>query len=254
MPLSRDESRYGVCAVKRAIVGEGTRAGSAAVVVGFSDCNLWDGNLLHRDGGSATCALWCDTDFERGIAIGLSDLVGMMQEQWPIEPGSEERWCVLTGGEPALQLDAPLLMELNRLGWRVAVETNGTVTNTHLRSVDHVCVSPKRGTPWRTAMVDPHEIRVVLPGAAPTEKGWTKGELLDIEAHAKPDCVLTVQPQDPVLPGSKLATYLTGGVDGEELAILAAFWEQAVKRCVQWVFAHPRWRVSLQTDKWLPLG
>ncbi len=40
--------------------------------------------------------------------------------------GAEDRYVVFTGGEPLLQLDAPLLAAVHARGFTVAIETNGT--------------------------------------------------------------------------------------------------------------------------------
>jgi len=247
-------SRYGLKEVHRTIWGNGAFAGQTMVVVRFSDCNLWDGNPLHREEGAASCALWCDTDFQSGVVLDTDDVLSMMQEQWPLKPGSSPRWCMLTGGEPALQLDTDLIVALNKAGWLVAIETNGTVKNTHLDACDHVCVSPKLGTPWMECGAKPDSVLVVLPGAAPLAVGWSDEELEQLEAYwAEAAPQFYVQPQDPVLPGNDMASLLRGGYEEDEGEMLEQVWVRAVRQCMRHVYRNPHWRMSLQTEKWVGL-
>src|SRR4029434_3037902 len=51
-------------------------------------------------------------------------------------------WCA--GGEPMLQLDRELVDALHARGFRVAVESNGTLPA--VDGIDWLCVSPKAGT------------------------------------------------------------------------------------------------------------
>ena len=55
--------------------------------------------------------------------------------------GPDNRLVVCTGGEPLLQLDAPLIAALHDRGFTIAVETNGTLAAP--AGVDWICVSPK---------------------------------------------------------------------------------------------------------------
>jgi 7-carboxy-7-deazaguanine synthase len=72
---------------------------------------------------------------------------------------------VLTGGEPLLQVDAPLLTALRSRGFYTAVETNGTQPLP--AHVDWLRVSPKAGT--TLALGDADELKLVYPqpGAEP---------------------------------------------------------------------------------------
>src|SRR5207244_2745020 len=66
---------------------------------------------------------------------------------------------VLTGGEPALQVDPALVATLRQSGYYLAIETNGTRNIDHL-ALDWVCVSPKvaeHAIQQRTA----HEVKYV---------------------------------------------------------------------------------------------
>lgn len=176
----------------------------------------------------------CDTDFFKGEAFSSEELVGRCDELWPPFAGEhrcEERWVVLTGGEPLLQVTHGLIYQFNSRGWRTALETNGTVNPEEARGIDHVCLSPKHGTPWEKifSMVRVEEIKVVLPGAGNGDPGWTTTELIAIADKFGDRRQLFVQPED--------------GKDAAKNA----------QTCVDFVMRDPRWRVSLQTHKLLHL-
>src|SRR3954470_20858062 len=118
-------------AVKECFVtlqGEGVQSGSRAVFCRFAGCNLWSGREADR--ASAQCS-FCDTDFvgTDGTRGGSSPDADALADVMADEGGRERahRFAVLTGGEPLLQVDAPLLDALHVRGFAVAVETNGTL-------------------------------------------------------------------------------------------------------------------------------
>ncbi|NHZ67299.1 7-carboxy-7-deazaguanine synthase, partial [Massilia sp. CCM 8694] len=92
---------------------------------------------------------FCDTDFvgtdgERGgkFATGAA-LAALIDSLWPTSyPHS--KYVVFTGGEPLLQLDAPLIDAMHAVGFEIAIETNGTLPVPP--GVDWICVSPKMGS------------------------------------------------------------------------------------------------------------
>jgi organic radical activating enzyme len=179
-----------------------------------------------------------------------------MRDVWSVDT-AEDRWCVLTGGEPALQVDSELIDALHEDGWSVAVETNGTVESDAIHRCDHVCVSPKRGTPWHCLGVA-HEIKVILPGAATGEVGWTDAELEALEAYALSlgtHAQLFVQPQDPII-GSDVLEQTLLKHNGSDLSAarkenLVAEYRAHLDRCIAWVQRHSRWRLSVQLHKYI---
>ena len=101
---------YSVKEIFYTLQGEGRNAGRAAVFCRFAGCNLWSGR--EQDRASAVCS-FCDTDFVGTDGTGggkfktpdaLADTVAA---EW--RGGEGHRMVVLTGGEPLLQVDAPLL-------------------------------------------------------------------------------------------------------------------------------------------------
>ncbi|MBP2305987.1 7-carboxy-7-deazaguanine synthase [Azospirillum melinis] len=195
--------------------GEGRNAGRPAVFCRFTGCNLWSGREADR--AEATCT-FCDTDFvgvdgQGGGRFGSPDeLAATIAALWPAAE-RDRRFVVLTGGEPLLQADGPLIVALHAEAFEVAVETNGTLELPP--GVDWVCVSPKSSTPLTLTHGD--ELKLVFPqvGAEPAR----------FESLAFDHFLL--QPMDGPMREANTAA--------------------AVAYCL----THPRWQLSLQTHKLL---
>lgn len=205
---------YSVKEIFLTVQGEGAQTGRTAVFLRFAGCNLWSGREADRAG--AACD-FCDTDFVGvdgpggGKFADADALATSVAAQWP--SGAAAKLVVCTGGEPALQLDAALIGELHRLGFEIAIETNGTIPAPP--GVDWICVSPKGATEIVQTRGD--ELKLVFPQKdAPPERF----EHLDFR-------IFSLQP-----------------MDGPDRAAN----EQAAWR---YCLAHPRWRLSLQTHKYL---
>ena len=139
--------------------GEGYNIGTPAVFCRFSGCNLWNG--IEKDRKKAVCS-FCDTDFNGvdGINGGkhkLDDLVKIINSLWPKR--KKNKFVVLTGGEPLLQVDSSLIKQLHEHDFEIAVETNGTIPLPS--GIDWVCVSPKQGAKLR--VTKGNEIKIVYP-------------------------------------------------------------------------------------------
>ena len=204
---------YSVKEIFYTLQGEGANAGRAAVFCRFTGCNLWSGR--EQDRATAFCA-FCDTDFvgTDGPSGGRFDsalaLSVAVDRHWP-QNTKEGRFVVLTGGEPLLQVDAELIDELHRRGFKVAVETNGTIDAP--AGLDWICVSPKGSAELKVRRGD--EIKVVVP--QPT---------LDLESLAAlPFSHRFVQPMD-------------GPARAENT-------KMAVDLCLN----NPKWRLSIQSHK-----
>jgi 7-carboxy-7-deazaguanine synthase (Cx14CxxC type) len=211
---------YKVKEIYYTLQGEGTQAGRAAVFCRFASCNLWTGR--ERDRHRAICQ-FCDTDFvgTKGPGGGrfatATDLAAVVGAVWDSQARTRERaFVVCTGGEPLLQLDEPAVRAFHEVGFEVAVETNGT--RPAPPGLDWVCVSPKAGASLTLTRGD--ELKLVYPqeGARP--------EMFEGLGFPR----LLLQPLD--------------GPDREENTRLA----------VEYCLAHPRWRLSLQTHKYLGIA
>jgi 7-carboxy-7-deazaguanine synthase len=128
-------SGYTVNEIFYSLQGEGVRAGTANVFVRFTGCNL---ACDMEENAKSPGGFRCDTEFTSGTKLELGELVeAIVAHKCPN--------VILTGGEPMLQVDEPLLAELHGAGIYVAIETNGTVEipEDWIDSPDWVCCSPK---------------------------------------------------------------------------------------------------------------
>jgi len=136
---------YAVKEMFLTLQGEGVNAGRRAVFVRFAGCNLWSGREADR--ATAVCR-FCDTDFVGTDGAGggrfadAQALADAALEHWGASEA--DRFVVLTGGEPMLQVDDALVDALHARGFAVAMESNGTIP-AHPR-LDWVCISPKAGS------------------------------------------------------------------------------------------------------------
>lgn len=123
------------------IQGEGETAGSPAIFIRFSGCNMWSGK--EEDQPNSQCP-FCDTDFNDGHKLTPEEVVNEVLEK---AKGNTNLLIVISGGEPLLQNEGDLVIlvrELHRLGYVTQVETNGTVNKKHILGlVDFVTCSPK---------------------------------------------------------------------------------------------------------------
>ena len=132
---------YSVKEVYYTIQGEGYHTGRPAIFLRFSGCNLWSG--LEKDRETAICN-FCDTDFVGGellTAEKISNaLLNLSTDFYNVKN------VVITGGEPLLQLDLELLVELKKHEFNIYLETNGSVKlKPEMRPlIDHVAISPKQ--------------------------------------------------------------------------------------------------------------
>jgi 7-carboxy-7-deazaguanine synthase len=207
---------YAVKEIFLTLQGEGAQAGRRAVFCRFAGCNLWTGR--EQDRAKAVCK-FCDTDFVGtdgtlgGKYADAAALASVIAESWG--QGDDDRYVVLTGGEPMLQVDDALIEALHKRGFTIAIESNGTFPIP--RSIDWICVSPKAGS--EMVQMSGDELKLVWPQAGS-----------DVERLAALDFThLLVQP-----------------LDDPQAA-------QNVQQCIDLVMADPRWRLSLQTHKNLGL-
>jgi len=149
---------YAVKEIFLTVQGEGIRAGTVAVFLRFAGCNLWSG--LEADRASAICK-FCDTDFVKtdGLNGGKYDAHSLSEKVASLWIGEGEKWVVCTGGEPLLQLDPTLISVLQSAGFKIAVETNGTLAVPE--GLDWVCVSPKADATLIQTSGD--ELKLVYP-------------------------------------------------------------------------------------------
>lgn len=138
---------YSVKEIFYSLQGEGFHAGRPAIFCRFAGCNLWSGREQDREKSVCT---FCDTDFVGCDGEGggkyktANELVNKILDYWPKRENaikSVAPFVILTGGEPALQVDSNLISEFKNRGFDIAIETNGTLELPG--GIDWVCLSPK---------------------------------------------------------------------------------------------------------------
>ncbi len=206
---------YSVKEIFYTLQGEGAQAGSPAVFCRFAGCNLWSGR--EEDRATAACT-FCDTDFVGTDGPGggkfenARALAAAVAAQWP-PAGAAHRLVVLTGGEPLLQVDTALVEALHAQGFRIAVETNGTLPPPP--GIDWLCMSPKGDAP--TVITQGQELKLVYPQAG----------------------------VDPArFEGLNFTHFFLQPLDGP-------LRRQHTQATVDYCLQHPRWRLSVQTHKWI---
>jgi len=205
---------YAVKEIFLTLQGEGAHAGRAAVFCRFAGCNLWSGREADRD--SAVCQ-FCDTDFvgtdgTLGARYATAeDLAATIAAQWTGTRGN--RYVVLTGGEPLLQVDSALVDALHANGFEIGVETNGTILPPE--GLDWICVSPKAGS--ELVVRRGHELKLVYP-----------------QAQALPE----------IFESLAFERFSLQPMDGPDVAANTV-------RAIDYCLRHPQWRLSLQTHKTL---
>ncbi|HZZ67131.1 MAG TPA: 7-carboxy-7-deazaguanine synthase [Phenylobacterium sp.] len=208
---------YAVKEIFLTLQGEGGQAGRPAVFCRFAGCNLWSGR--EEDRTAAVCN-FCDTDFVGldgpggGRFADAGALAAAVEAAW--RGGAENRLVVLTGGEPLLQLDAALIAALHERGFSLALETNGTIAAPP--GVDWICVSPKAQAP--VVQTTGQELKLVYPQAG----------------------------VDPArFEGLAFDRFLLQPMDGQNRA-------ENTQAAIAYCLAHPRWRLSVQTHKYLGIA
>ncbi len=207
---------YAVKEMFLTLQGEGVQAGRRAVFLRFAGCNLWTGR--EQDRAKAICR-FCDTDFvgTDGEGGGKFADAGALADAalafWG--NGAAGRYIVLTGGEPMLQVDDALVDALHAQGFAIAIETNGTLP-VH-PGIDWICVSPKAGS--TIVQHRGNELKLVWP---------QPGSDVDAMEQWAFDHLL-VQPMDDA--------------DARDNA----------RAAVDFVLDRPRWRLTVQSHKYLGL-
>jgi len=211
--MARGGMTYSVKEAFLTVQGEGAQAGRPAVFLRFAGCNLWSG--LERDRGTAICQ-FCDTDFVGVDGPGggkFASAESLADHVAGFWPGGGAPLVVCTGGEPLLQIDAALIETLHARNFEIAVETNGTIAPPD--GLDWICVSPKAGA--ELALTAGDELKLVYPQAGAEPEQY---EHLSFKRFS-------LQPMDN---------------ESRQDNALAAY-----RYCLK----HPKWRLSLQTHKWI---
>ena len=204
---------YAVKEIYYTIQGEGFHAGRPAVFCRFSGCNLWSGR--EEDRSKAICQ-FCDTNFwgtdgENGGKYNVNELVSLIKSLFPADQPNP--YVVCTGGEPALQVNELLVNALHKEGFQVGIETNGT--HEIPASLDWICMSPKANTDIIIDKGD--EIKIVVPQNGIDPKNF---ESMGFD-H-----------------------FFIQAMESEK-------WDHNIKFAIEYVMCNPKWRLSVQTHKYI---
>lgn len=209
---------YSVKEIYYTLQGEGAQTGRPAVFLRFAGCNLWSGREEHRH--SAVCR-FCDTDFVGTDGPGGGkfatprDLAAAVAAHWPSSAIDATPYVVCTGGEPLLQLDAGAIEAIHDAGFEIGVESNGTLAAPD--GIDWLCISPKANAGLVQKSGD--ELKLVYPQA-------------ENEAHPAH------------FSGLEFQHFFLQPKDCADV-------EKNTRLAIQYCLAFPRWRLSIQTHKFL---
>ena len=209
---------YRVNEIFYTLQGEGAHSGIPAVFVRFSGCNL-------------RCP-WCDTDFAEYHEMTAEQIVNEALSLYDID-NPRRKMCVLTGGEPSLQVDKELIDALHDAGFYICIETNGTRPLPD--GIDWITCSPKQSsiTNQQSPITNlslhrANEVKVVFTGTYSPEV-WRE--------HLEAEHWL-LQPLR---------------YNGELLMESFDEWENDsndnLDETVRYIMAHPFWRLSVQLHK-----
>ena len=204
---------YSIKEIFHTLQGEGYNSGTPAIFCRFSGCNLWNG--LEKDRKNAICS-FCDTNFNgingnNGGKYKMDNLVKKINSLWPKQ--KKNKFVVFTGGEPILQLDDNLIRKIKKQGFRVAVETNGTLPLP--KEIDWVCVSPKIKSKLIVKKGD--EIKVVFP-----QKNIVLSEYEKL----------------------KFKHFYIQPLEDKNIVL-------NTKKSINYVLKNPKWKLSIQSHKYL---
>lgn len=197
--------QYRINEVFYSLQGEGVRAGTPNLFVRFSGCNL---ECRIEEGPKSPGGFDCDTEFMSGRTLSTDELLYVLKDTGHGCPN-----VILTGGEPALQVDEALVRTLHAAGYFVAIETNGSIAVP--ADIDWVTVSPKVAE-HAVRQLTAHEVRYV--------RCYGQG-------IPRPACKAQYQLISP-------------GFDGDRVN------DDNVRWCIQLVKENPEWRLSVQQHKW----
>lgn len=192
---------YKVKEIFYSLQGEGARQGEASIFIRFALCNknCW----------------YCDTDWSAGTDMSLEGIYNEIFD-YPCD------WIVLTGGEPTLQVDKKFISYFHSLGFKIAIETNGT--NKVLDGIDYITCSPK---------VEPDTLR----------RNFLKG----VDEFRYAIDIDTDIPSIRDLPYAK-NYYISPMFMGEEHKRYDMN-DDNIQYCINFIKNHPEWKLSLQVHK-----
>ncbi len=190
---------YRVNDIFYSLQGEGQRPGEPSLFLRFSGCNL----RCQKE----TEGFDCDTEFVSGRDLTIEEIISRFKQIGP-----QAQWVVVTGGEPALQLDKELIDALHAANYKIAIETNGTQELPE--GIDWICVSPKTAE---------HSLRVKFAHEVKYVRRYGQG-------IPKPSIQANHYLISPSFDGSRVS-------------------RENLDWCIQLCKENPNWKLSVQSHK-----
>lgn len=159
---------------------------------------------------------FCDTEFHSFTEMSEDEIVAEACQY-------SSRHMVITGGEPTLQLTATLTEKLHAAGFFIMLETNGTRALPKNCDVDWITCSPKLQGP-SPSVIHPlniqriDELKVVFEGSG---QDMTQYDAIKATEYRLQPCFTGDKQKD---------TFITN-------------------QTIEYILAHPKWSLSLQTHK-----
>ena len=169
-----------------------------------------------RLAGCDVGCVWCDVkeswSAENHPLVGIDEMLQRIKES-----GADK--VVVTGGEPAMYDLKPLTDALRENNLLCYIETSGAYALTG--DWDWICVSPKKfKAPLPEILLLANELKVIVYNKSDFDWGEKKAELIN------ENCLLYLQPEYSVN-------------------------EKILPQIIDYVKTNKRWRISLQTHKYL---
>lgn len=203
--------KYAINEIFYSLQGEGLRAGTPNIFVRFAGCNL-------QCAADGEAGFDCDTEFTSGRMLTLEEIIQQVEDLSKTQPGAKLlpfcHWVVLTGGEPALQINDEMVTAFHKAGYLLAIETNGT--HPLPDNLNWICCSPKTAE---------HTLRL---NRTPDELKYVRHNGQDIPSPRLTAHHYLISP----------AVQPDGSIRKEDLA-----W------CIELVKQYPGWRLSVQQHK-----
>ncbi len=169
-----------------------------------------------RLAGCNVCCPWCDSpnswDISKGETISCKELCSKA-----VDSGTSI--VVITGGEPALQNLTLITQQLKEAGLRVHIESSGSEPQTG--TFDWVTISPKRDKACRDDWFSiANELKIVISND--NDFIWAE----ELSKRVNEECILTLQSE-----------WSNRG--------------EIYPKIVEYIRKNSRWRLSIQTHKYL---
>lgn len=169
-----------------------------------------------RLAGCDVGCVWCDVkeswDADVHPSFSLEEIVN-----WPIQAGAD--LVVITGGEPLMHSLDDLCEALHQKGLKVNIETSGAHPLTG--KYDWLCLSPKKfKAPLPEICAHADELKIIVYNKS--DFTWAEQYAEQVNEH----CKLYLQPEYDRM-------------------------DQVMNSIIEYVKLNPKWRISLQTHKFL---